>query len=252
MRREHAMLAILAACLLAEFGASWSRTSPAERPTRTGPEPFSTLTPEDTVALMDAPAYVGPWLPGGPDAMTRSEASAAWLEGATVSDELAKGWRVVSPKPPEGARIVAGLEGATVTVTRGSKTTTCRRTGASHACGKAGWQAVEERTLTIGGKKETCVWAHPLDGAVLTVTLPHVSSTEDDPARLSTAIIDKVAMRGAPVKVDVTFADATLTHTHAARRRGFQSVELPPGDGPLRLAISAKNVGQRHFCFEVT
>lgn len=137
---------------------------------------------------------------------------------------------------------------ALVTVTDADGERACARREDRHQCGPKGWQYVGRKKMKVAGKRKTCIWAHPLDGATTRVTYPSVRSTKDAPLTLRFGLADRVSRKGGPVEVEVAFAGETTTHTHAPHR-GWSRVALGEGSGPLRIAISADEVGQRHFCF---
>ena len=150
----------------------------------------------------------------------------------------------------EDAGDAADIARARVSVTDAAGERACVLRGGRHSCGAKGWQYVGDKEMKIAGKRERCVWAHPIAGATTSIHYPSVVSSEGAPRAIAFGLADKVSRKGGPVDVDVTFGGETTRHVHPARR-GWTRFSLGEGSGPLTLAISAEKTGQRHFCFRI-
>jgi hypothetical protein len=124
-----------------------------------------------------------------------------------------------------------------------------------HVCtGLAAWMTVGADTLVVNGRNEACTWAHPISGGrvVIDFDTVDVSHGLHLQAALSDAAVDNpdgAAVNYALVVDDVPSAQPLVVH----RRRGFQSMGVPPRAGTARvqLIVSTEHDGQRHTCFRL-
>ena len=129
----------------------------------------------------------------------------------------------------------------------------CRSSGVGRFdCGDAGWMYVGSTEQVVGGRKERCVWAHPLPrGRRIEITYP--PTAQGAPLQLQTALSDRaVSGRGAPVMVEVRWGPLRRTIRHDDAR-GWRTTELaaPPAPAPLTLIVRADRTGRRHFCYKL-
>ncbi len=186
--------------------------------------------------------------------MTRTQ---MWVAGIVVLAGVDMARAALPSRPPEVssdafAALLDPLDpmAARVTVTDADGERACARREDRHQCGPKGWQYVGSKTMKVAGKREACVWAHPLGGTMTQVTYPSVRSTKREPLEVRFGLADRVSRKGGPVDVEVVFSGKTTSHTHTPHR-GWSRVALGEGSGPLSIRISAEKVGQRHFCFRI-
>lgn len=134
---------------------------------------------------------------------------------------------------------------------------TCRRKSrGSFQCGDAPWTRIGKRTLTIQGRNEECIWAHPLRDETLRITYPNVRSRyrvhseEVDILVLRTALRDSAVGTGVPVEITVQYGEETRHFRHPDLR-GWQEFVIPDAEEELdlELSISAREIGRRHLCY---
>ena len=122
----------------------------------------------------------------------------------------------------------------------------------AHQCGDASWTRIQRRTLTIGGERERCIWAHPIQDKTLRIRFSDVPAVDatGKRLRLETGLSDSAVGTGVPVDFRVRVDTRSVSHRHADRR-GWQSVLLPTLTEPSDLVIdvSSSDVGRRHICF---
>ena len=122
-----------------------------------------------------------------------------------------------------------------------------------HVCaGLPEWMTVGEDTLTIAGRQQRCVWAHPKTDHTLVIDYGVVDVSAG--VALSLALSDGAADNptGAPVTARLIVGDREQTIT-AHRERGFHDVGINAikGQAAVRLELTTQNDGQRHACFRI-
>ncbi len=168
--------------------------------------------------------------------------------------------RAVTPEntpPPQSAggawSMMEALRGARVEVT-GGRTVACNAWDGANGrwvCpGMDDWNFVGPRLLGVEGQGRSCLWAHPVTGATLSITFPAVPLGKT--LRVGHALADGAAGApgGQPVALVVTAggARAQLEHPNAP---GFREdrLETPgAGNADVRLDITTPHDGARHFC----
>ncbi len=119
-------------------------------------------------------------------------------------------------------------------------------------CGDAGWMRMRNRTVTIDRVRETCIWAHPIQGRTVRFRFPDAIARDGQERALflETALRDAAVGGGGAVDFRVRFGEEDRTHRHRDRRGG-QSMEVPFAEGPeeLIVEVSAERAGRRHTCF---
>jgi hypothetical protein len=122
-----------------------------------------------------------------------------------------------------------------------------------HVCtGLPQWMKVGEESLTIAGKSERCIWAHPKTGATLVIDygVVDVGKGVDVDVALSDVAADNRAGKG--VEVDVAVGDA-VGRVSVAGKRGFVRTRVAASvpEARLTLRLTTPNDGQRHLCYRV-
>jgi hypothetical protein len=224
------------------------------------------LTPYDFGALLKAgdapPTTQIAAVPktGFPDApvLTRAETPADWVMPGTREalslNRLPGGWTQVrwgnSETRSSGP---LSLRSAKVTLKRDGSPSRCTRVGIDRfRCSDAGWGFVGPNTLTVSGRKERCIWAHPLRGATTLVSYGEADPAAIEDLKIWTALDDGVAEAGGPVEVTVTWGEARTEIRHPPTQ-GWQrtTVNKPPAPASFEVRIRANQVGQRHFCYRL-
>jgi hypothetical protein len=127
---------------------------------------------------------------------------------------------------------------------------------AEHRCPGEEWRTVSVTSLPVGGRRERCVFAHPvlrerlelsfdsLPDAGRLVGWVAIADTGHDPSRPA-----------APVDLVVLWNGQMAGRVRAADRLGRQAVRMSlPPDGPrtvgtLTLQVTSEDQDRRHFCF---
>lgn len=120
-----------------------------------------------------------------------------------------------------------------------------------HVCtGLPQWMKVGEETLTIAGKSERCIWAHPKTNATLVIDygVVDVGAGVDVDVALSDVAADNRAGKG--VDVDVRVGEA-VGRVSVGGKRGFVRTRVAASapEAPLSLRLTTTNDGQRHLCY---
>jgi hypothetical protein len=224
------------------------------------------LTPYDFGALLKAgdtpPKAQIAAVPttGFPDApvLTRGDAPADWVMPGTREalslNRLPDGWTQVRWGHAETRSSgPLALRSAQVTLKRDGSPSRCTRVGINRfRCSDAGWGFVGPNTLTVSGRKQRCIWAHPLRGATTIISYGDVDPASIEDLEIWTALDDGVAEAGGPVDVTVRWGGARSEIRHPPEQ-GWQktSVKKPPAPATFELRIRANRVGQRHFCYRL-
>ncbi|MDP2343193.1 MAG: hypothetical protein Q8O67_19705 [Deltaproteobacteria bacterium] len=121
-----------------------------------------------------------------------------------------------------------------------------------HVCeGLPEWMTVGEDTLTIEGRGQRCMWAHPKTNHTLLIDYGVV---DVDVVTLSLALTDGAAANptGAAVQARLLVGGDREQTVTVQRERGFHDVAIDArGKHPVRLELTTKNDGQRHTCFKL-
>jgi hypothetical protein len=129
-----------------------------------------------------------------------------------------------------------------------------------HLCeGLPEWMFVGEQEHQVGGRRERCVWAHPVTGGEVAVRWERPTLLSG--LSLSLALTDAAAdnRAGAAVKAELRLGGRPIGEvTREPGRRGFAhktfavGSEAAPAEGALELVLSTPDDGQRHTCFRLT
>ena len=101
--------------------------------------------------------------------------------------------------------------------------------------------------LTVGGSAWPAIWAHPVTGRPLELTLPELMLS--DAITLEAALDDAVARNGAPVELEVRVGERVSRYVRTPNQ-GVYTVRVPTRAGshePVSLVIRTSADGQRHL-----
>lgn len=120
-------------------------------------------------------------------------------------------------------------------------------------CGPDDWNYVGETTVVVRDRPQECIWAHPVDGALVirfadvprgaTLTGKHMLS-------------DIAAQSDVPgdITLDIRVDGESVSTRTQALRRGLATFRVALPEGPelmdLEFEITAETTAQRHFCFD--
>ncbi|GEM_PF-5783436 len=195
--------------------------------------------------------------PDGPVLTRTSQPTHRVMPGTQEKLSLTRlpgGWTQVNwgdSSAKRGSEGPLSLRSASVYLKRDGSRRSCTQVGIDrYRCSDKGWGFVGPNTLTISGRKETCVWAHPLKGATTLISYGSTDPAEFDDLHLWTALDDGVATAGGPVEITAHWGDARTDITHPAEP-GWEKTPLnrPDAAASLELSVRAERVGQRHFCY---
>lgn len=142
---------------------------------------------------------------------------------------------------------------ATVGVDRSGQYRGCRQFLDYYTCTADSWNRVTQRALNFGaGTIRRCIWAHPIKDAKLLISFPEVPS--------SSAIVGYYGIAGsgrssrqAPAEMSVIIDGVSIATYKSEKKAELETFEIPlERSGKLHevsFEISAKDVAQRHFCF---
>jgi hypothetical protein len=182
----------------------------------------------------------------------------------------------------KSTRVIAEKDGVVVRVTDGARATdafdlssrlleakvhveksdgstiACRYVAASekHDCSPLPtWNRVAKETVASGGTSRTCIWAHPLTGGTISVTLDDVRA--QGPLTFGHAFADS-ALRSpnkAPVTTTVHVDGKEVLRAARDAQPGFAVRQFAwPDDGAphtLEVRVTTTDDGARHYCFFV-
>lgn len=227
------------------------------------------VTPVDVARLADVARDLEPSIavasfPGraslnGP-LLTRTDTFERWLPASVAqeasTESIGGGWYRIrwtdSGEGPTPSSEAPQLSEARIHTRRGDATSTCRRVSlARFQCDQPSWAFTGRHRARVGGREQTCIWSHPLDGRTTVVDYGAVAPPPEGRAYvLETALDDRVLDASGAVDVDIRVGERTIAHRQPAEK-GWRRLELPEFDTPTRLIleISAEQVGRRHFCY---
>ena len=224
---------------------------------------FTTLTPHDFVSLPQGehPHHLGLHDPGSPTSgapiLTDAISPKAWLpdtEGISRT-ELSKRWYELSFPDRQNLPSLLQATVTTAPIAKPDETRPCPRLSPGHfSCDKPSWAAVQSREVLVNGEKVSCIWAHPLQGRITTITYPDIASTGATPLSLEVAFHDNVTKDPAR-SIPITLTHGTQRARHIARsnKKGWQifPVELMKEDTshPLVLTLQANQPGRHQLCY---
>ncbi len=224
---------------------------------------FVVITPpEQTEALDHIPAH----LPASDAAPAKQAQRSRWSaivavgpRGATLpgfTNELGRTTfgdiDVVRYGNPNGERVVFDLERdleQVKVVLHGEPDLVCdvAQSDGLHCPGRPQWNRVGPARLTVGGSAWPAIWAHPVTGRPLELTLPELMLS--DAITLEAALDDAVARNGAPVELEVRVGERVSRYVRTPNQ-GVYTVRVPTRAGshePVSLVIRTSADGQRHL-----
>lgn len=229
------------------------------------PEPLDTtqpawsLTPTDFVAL--SARNKGIWPAQSPEPiMTQAGDFMDWLPANYAKEALAtpsgKGWTKVS-FPHIAHTPLLGSATVTIAPTRSpERTTPCKQVNAQKfQCAPQGWAHVGQREVLVQGKKVTCIWAHPLNKKITTITYPNVTPpSTGEQFVLAVAFHDNVT-KDSPNTITwtTTHGKPAVSHTSKNTRRGWQTFPIESGEETtsLELSVQATKPGRHQLCYRL-
>lgn len=181
-------------------------------------------------------------------------------ETASVQVDRLRVFRLVSTagKDDDARDLTMSLSEARVEVrTRGGESVLCPWDAIAqrHSCpGLPEWMYVGMQELSIDGKRERCVWAHPTTSGSVSIFWERAPLRRE--VLLDVALTDTAADNrdGAPVNVELRLDGSSVgAVTTVPGRRGFRSspFPVPNVNGSLELVVTAEDDGQRHACFRL-
>ena len=121
-------------------------------------------------------------------------------------------------------------------------------------CSIADWVYVGPTQQNIAGQPHRCLWAHPTDNGVLTLTFPSTAGA----SRLAGwfALTDYAAGIPDGARTTITLSQGESQHAvvlHRQRGRRPTEFEVPAGDRdqPLQITFQTPRAGVRHLCWQL-
>lgn len=121
-------------------------------------------------------------------------------------------------------------------------------------CAIADWVYVGPTQQNIAGQPHRCLWAHPTENGVLTLTFPSTAGA----SRLAGwfALTDYAAgiPDGARTTITLTQGDsqhAVILHRQRGRRPAEFEVSPDDRDQPLEITFQTPRAGVRHLCWQL-
>ncbi|MEW5852294.1 MAG: hypothetical protein AB2A00_26120 [Myxococcota bacterium] len=181
------------------------------------------------------------------------------VEGVRVRFHVGAGQRAEAAAPaaeaPSGATdLRTRLKDARVQVQGGARTVECNAWDARaqrwNCPGMDEWNFVGPRELPVGGAGRSCIWAHPVTDATLSITFPSVALGRA--LRLGHGLADGAAgLEGAAdVNVRLTAGAASRSVVHA-NAPGWVEDKLETAAGSTSdvvVEVTTDHDGARHFC----
>ncbi|PJB34238.1 MAG: hypothetical protein CO108_28870 [Deltaproteobacteria bacterium CG_4_9_14_3_um_filter_63_12] len=122
-------------------------------------------------------------------------------------------------------------------------------------CGPNSWNWVGLANVTVQGKSEPCVWAHPLAGYELRVTLPKLHLQGQLKGRYALADLAVSGGEVSPVTFRVLLDGEEKVKRVLPSRKGWNPFALTRDAGApevvdITFTVSSPDDGRRHFCFD--
>lgn len=122
-------------------------------------------------------------------------------------------------------------------------------------CGPNSWNWVGLADVLIKGKSEQCIWAHPLAGYELRITLPKLQLKGQLKGRYALADFAVGAGEVSPVTFRVLIDGEEKVKRVLPSRKGWNPFSLPKDDDvpdvtDVTFTVSSPDDGRRHFCFD--
>jgi|SRR5690554_4245304 len=176
--------------------------------------------------------------------------------------EIEKGWgHSLKLDDPELANRVQRVDydfgdrliDATVDVDRSGQYRGCRQFLDYYTCTADSWNRVTQLALNFGaGTIRRCIWAHPIKDSKLLISFPDVPSSDAIVGYYGIAGSGK-ASRQAPAEMSVAVNGIIVATFNSEQKGELATFEIPLKNSnkshEVTFEISAKDVSQRHFCF---
>lgn len=219
------------------------------------PDAMEGRRPVVVVRVPHAPGPAAVWRLPQDERREVSGVELLFLAGANRASPPSPAAPVAPAAQSSGAwNVLEALRTARVEV-RGDRQVQCNawdQAGGRWMCpGMDEWNFVGPRTLPVEGRPLTCVWAHPVTGATLSITFPGVPLGRA--LLVGHALADGAATNpeGQPVALTVTSGGARLQVEHP-NQPGVRQDRLETATGTtadVTLEVRTPHDGARHFCF---
>lgn len=228
-------------------------------------EDFTTLTPRDLLSIPQGgqPHHMGLYNPASitssAPVLTSSPEPERWLQDTRGMERhtISQQWLELSF--PERKNLPSLLRASVSTAPTSSpeKTTPCKRLAPDHfSCDRPSWAAVQPREVLVNAEKTSCIWAHPLQGKITTITYPDIAPPRDANTQLmlEVAFHDHVTKDPArSIPISLTHGTQRARHVARSNKMGWQTFPVKLSeDGsphPLVLTIQANQPGRHQLCY---
>lgn len=120
-------------------------------------------------------------------------------------------------------------------------------------CGKQPWEYVGVEQLKVGGRTESCIWAHPIADSILRISFPLPAAPGLLTGRAGFADSAVGPGREGEVSLRVTVAGEPVLELKRQRVQGFATLrgELPDRSSAGRILFDIEGgTAAAHFCFD--
>jgi len=120
-------------------------------------------------------------------------------------------------------------------------------------CGKQPWEYVGLEQLKVGGRTESCIWAHPIADSILRISFPLPAAPGLLTGRAGFADSAVGPGREGEVSLRVTVAGEPVLELKRQRVQGFATLrgELPDRSSAGRILFDIEGgTAAAHFCFD--
>ncbi len=120
-------------------------------------------------------------------------------------------------------------------------------------CGKQPWEYVGVEQLKVGGRTESCIWAHPIADSILRISFPLPAAPGLLTGRAGFADSAVGPGRAGDVSLRVTVAGELVAELKRQRVAGFATLrgELPERSSAGRILFDIEgSTAAAHFCFD--
>lgn len=120
-------------------------------------------------------------------------------------------------------------------------------------CGKQPWEYVGVEQLKVGGRTESCIWAHPIADSILRISFPLPAAPGLLTGRAGFADSAVGPGREGEVSLRATVAGELVAELKRQRVQGFATLrgELPERSSAGRILFDIEgSTAAAHFCFD--
>lgn len=120
-------------------------------------------------------------------------------------------------------------------------------------CGKQPWEYVGVEQLKLGGRTESCIWAHPIADSILRISFPLPAAPGLLTGRAGFADSAVGPGREGEVSLRATVAGELVAELKRQRVQGFATLrgELPDRSSAGRILFDIEgSTAAAHFCFD--